>query len=98
MFILFRFNPCKPLASHQHGPSGLLLADLGVGDWFGGLLFSAGQQANKAVQDQLSALSFSRFVPLFLSCQLLVGISTSSVFPFLCLLPYLFLSNLYLIL
>jgi hypothetical protein len=38
------------------------LADLGIGDWFGGLLFSAGQQANEAVQDQLSALSFSRSV------------------------------------
>ncbi|RLM70332.1 cytochrome c-type biogenesis ccda-like chloroplastic protein 1 [Panicum miliaceum] len=43
-----------------HGSSELLLADLGIGDWFGGLLFSAGQQANEAVQDQLSALSFSR--------------------------------------
>ncbi|KAL6660570.1 hypothetical protein ACP70R_001605 [Stipagrostis hirtigluma subsp. patula] len=35
-----------------HGPSGLFLADLGIGDWFGGLLYSAGQQANEAVQDQ----------------------------------------------
>jgi hypothetical protein len=41
------------------------LADLGIGDWFGGLLFSAGQQANEAVQDQLSALSFSRSVFFF---------------------------------
>ncbi|KAF8707138.1 hypothetical protein HU200_030379 [Digitaria exilis] len=47
------------------GPSGLLLADLGIGDWFGGLLFSAGQQANEAVQDQLSALSFSSLAVIF---------------------------------
>jgi hypothetical protein len=25
------------------------LADGGIGDWFGGILFSAGQQANEAV-------------------------------------------------
>ncbi|CAJ2673221.1 unnamed protein product [Trifolium pratense] len=30
------------------------LADGGLGDWFGGILFSAGQQANEAVLDQLS--------------------------------------------
>ncbi|CAN6325759.1 unnamed protein product [Urochloa humidicola] len=48
-----------------HVPSGLLLADLGIGDWFGGLLFSAGQQANEAVQDQLSALSFSSLAVIF---------------------------------
>nr|CAB3489036.1 unnamed protein product [Digitaria exilis] len=59
------FNPSKPLDFHQHGPSGLLLADLGIGDWFGGLLFSAGQQANEAVQDQLSALSFSSLAVIF---------------------------------
>ena len=41
------------------------MADLGIGDWFGGLLFSPGQQANEAVQDQLSALSFSRSVFFF---------------------------------
>lgn len=38
------------------------LSDGGLGDWFGGFLYSAGQQANVAVQDQLSALSFTRFV------------------------------------
>ncbi|XP_008669894.1 cytochrome c-type biogenesis ccda-like chloroplastic protein 2 isoform X4 [Zea mays] len=52
-----------PLA--LHGSSGLVLADLGIGDWFGGLLFSAGQQANEAVQDQLSALSFSSLAVIF---------------------------------
>lgn len=31
-----------------------------TGDWFGGILYSASQQANVAVQDQLSALSFTR--------------------------------------
>ncbi|XP_066334865.1 cytochrome c-type biogenesis ccda-like chloroplastic protein 1 [Miscanthus floridulus] len=52
-----------PLA--LHGSAGLVLADLGIGDWFGGLLFSAGQQANEAVQDQLSALSFSSLAVIF---------------------------------
>ncbi|KAM3273821.1 hypothetical protein ACQJBY_043169 [Aegilops geniculata] len=47
------------------GSSGLLLADLGIGDWFGGLLFSAGQQANEAVLDQLSALSFTSLAVIF---------------------------------
>lgn len=37
------------------------LADGTLGDWFGGILFSAGQQANEAVLDQLSSLSFTRF-------------------------------------
>ncbi|WOG90582.1 hypothetical protein DCAR_0309826 [Daucus carota subsp. sativus] len=41
------------------------LADGGLGDWFGGLLFSAGQQANEAVQDQLSALSFTSLAVIF---------------------------------
>ncbi|XP_039127839.1 cytochrome c-type biogenesis ccda-like chloroplastic protein 2 [Dioscorea cayenensis subsp. rotundata] len=41
------------------------LADLNVGDWFGGFLYSAGQQANEAVQDQLSALSFSSLAVIF---------------------------------
>lgn len=38
------------------------LADGSLADWFGGLLYSAGQQANVAVQDQLSSLSFSRYI------------------------------------
>jgi hypothetical protein len=38
------------------------LADGGLGDWFGGILFSAGQQANEAVLDQLSSLSFTRCI------------------------------------
>lgn len=36
------------------------LAEGTLGDWFGGILFSAGQQANEAVLDQLSSLSFTR--------------------------------------
>ncbi|KAI4329576.1 hypothetical protein MLD38_027949 [Melastoma candidum] len=36
-----------------------------IGDWFGGFLYSAGQQANEAVQDQLSALSFSSLAVIF---------------------------------
>ncbi|KAM3255923.1 hypothetical protein ACQJBY_048840 [Aegilops geniculata] len=53
------------LGDSQLGSSGLLLADLGIGDWFGGLLFSAGQQANEAVLDQLSALSFTSLAVIF---------------------------------
>lgn len=47
--------------SSQEGAPLPILADMSIGDWFGGFLFSAGQQANEAVQDQLSALSFTRF-------------------------------------
>ncbi|XP_075669824.1 cytochrome c-type biogenesis ccda-like chloroplastic protein [Castanea sativa] len=41
------------------------LVDGGLGDWFGGFLFSTGQQANEAVQDQLSALSFTSLAVIF---------------------------------
>ncbi|KAH7546510.1 cytochrome c-type biogenesis ccda-like chloroplastic protein isoform X2 [Ziziphus jujuba] len=41
------------------------LADGGLGDWFGGFLYSAGQQANEAVQDQLSTLSFTSLAVIF---------------------------------
>ncbi|XP_022717973.1 cytochrome c-type biogenesis ccda-like chloroplastic protein [Durio zibethinus] len=41
------------------------LADGSPGDWFGGLLYSAGQQANEAVQGQLSALSFTSLAVIF---------------------------------
>lgn len=41
------------------------LADGSIGDWFGGFLYSAGQQANAAVQDQLSALSFTSLAVIF---------------------------------
>ncbi|KAK2984715.1 hypothetical protein RJ640_004540 [Escallonia rubra] len=48
------------------GPASLYtLADGGFGDWFGGLLYSAGQQANVAVQDELSALSFTSLAVIF---------------------------------
>ncbi|PIA29043.1 hypothetical protein AQUCO_06300010v1 [Aquilegia coerulea] len=39
------------------------LAD--IGDSFGGFLYSSGQQANEAVQDQLSALSFTSVAVIF---------------------------------
>lgn len=42
-----------------------VLADGGIGDWFGGLLYSAGQQANEAVLNQLSALSFTSLAVIF---------------------------------
>ncbi|KAF7836773.1 cytochrome c-type biogenesis ccda-like chloroplastic protein 2 [Senna tora] len=41
------------------------LADGSLGDWFGGFLYSAGQQANVAVQDQLSSLSFTSLAVIF---------------------------------
>ncbi|KAM4092662.1 hypothetical protein ACB094_06G057000 [Castanea mollissima] len=41
------------------------LVDGGLGDCFGGFLFSTGQQANEAVQDQLSALSFTSLAVIF---------------------------------
>ncbi|KAF0913330.1 hypothetical protein E2562_021979 [Oryza meyeriana var. granulata] len=47
------------------GSPGLALADISIGDWFGNLLYSAGQQANEAVQDQLSALSFTSLAVIF---------------------------------
>jgi hypothetical protein len=86
-------NPCKLLAFHQHGSSELLLADLGIGDWFGGLLFSAGQQANEAVQDQLSALSFSRSGFFFTSVNFLLAVLPPQFFLFSAYCQYLFLSN-----
>ncbi|CAN1775362.1 Cytochrome c-type biogenesis ccda-like chloroplastic protein 2 [Linum perenne] len=39
------------------------LAEGNIGDSFGGFLYSAGQQANEAVQGQLTALSFTRCFP-----------------------------------
>lgn len=41
------------------------LSDLNIGDWLGGFLYSAGQQANVAVQDQLSSLSFTSLAVIF---------------------------------
>ncbi|XP_020576730.1 cytochrome c-type biogenesis ccda-like chloroplastic protein 2 isoform X2 [Phalaenopsis equestris] len=41
------------------------LGDLNIGDWFGSFLYSAGQQANAAVQDQLSSLSFASLAVIF---------------------------------
>ncbi|KAK6785500.1 hypothetical protein RDI58_018955 [Solanum bulbocastanum] len=41
------------------------LADGSIGDLFGGLLYSAGQQANEAVQGQLTVLSFTSLATIF---------------------------------
>ncbi|XP_073118600.1 cytochrome c-type biogenesis ccda-like chloroplastic protein isoform X2 [Henckelia pumila] len=41
------------------------IADGSAEDWLSGLLYSAGQQANVAVQDQLSALSFTSLAVIF---------------------------------
>ncbi|CAA6663584.1 unnamed protein product [Spirodela intermedia] len=42
-----------------------ILADMSAGDWLGGFLYSAGQQANEAVQDQLSAPTISSVAVIF---------------------------------
>ena len=55
-----------------------ILADINFGDSLGGFLYSAGQQANEAVQDQLSALSFTRFNIIFYIHQMLETLSTIS--------------------
>lgn len=47
--------------SNQEIASVYDLADGSLGDWFGGILYSVGQQANEAVLDQLSSLSFTRY-------------------------------------
>ncbi|KAL4323940.1 hypothetical protein GQ457_11G013240 [Hibiscus cannabinus] len=50
----------------QEGAASLYtLAGGSPGDWFGGLLYSASQQANEAVQGQLSALSFTSLAVIF---------------------------------
>ncbi|XP_059284960.1 cytochrome c-type biogenesis ccda-like chloroplastic protein [Lycium ferocissimum] len=41
------------------------LADGSIGDLFGGLLYSAGQQANEAVQGELTVLSFTSLATIF---------------------------------
>lgn len=41
------------------------LADGGIGEWFGGLMYAAGQQANEAVQVQLGALSLTSLAVIF---------------------------------
>ncbi|CAL5442747.1 unnamed protein product [Camellia sinensis] len=54
------------LSSSQEGAASVYtLADGSVGDWFGGFLYSAGQQANEVVQDPLSALSFTSLAVIF---------------------------------
>ncbi|XP_061367206.1 cytochrome c-type biogenesis ccda-like chloroplastic protein isoform X2 [Gastrolobium bilobum] len=41
------------------------LADGSLGEWFGGFLYTAGQQANEAVQDQLTSLSFTSLAVIY---------------------------------
>lgn len=66
---LFAIDPATALTLKdlcQEGASYIPpLAELGFGDWFGGVLFSAGQNANEAVQDQLAALSFTSLAVIF---------------------------------
>ena len=59
-----------------------ILAEGTLGDSLGNFLYSANQQANEAVQDQLSALSVTRFV-FFL---VLFNVSTSESLSLLTLL------------
>lgn len=61
MASLITIDPANALEA-VHVP---FLADLNVGDWLGNFLYSAGQQANDAVQDQLSALSFTSLAVIF---------------------------------
>lgn len=61
MVSLIAIDPANALEA-VHVP---FLADLNVGDWLGNFLYSAGQQANDAVQDQLSALSFTSLAVIF---------------------------------
>lgn len=51
MYFYFDQGTCNSLYT---------LADGSSGDWLAGILFSSSQEANVAVQDQLSALSFTR--------------------------------------
>ncbi|KAJ6844416.1 cytochrome c-type biogenesis ccda-like chloroplastic protein 2 isoform X1 [Iris pallida] len=55
----------SPLSHVLEGMHALCLADINFGDSLGGFLYSAGQQANEAVQDQLSALSFTSLAVIF---------------------------------
>jgi len=66
------------LSSQEVASSIYALADGSLSDWFGGFLFSAGQQANEAVQGQLSSLSFTRspinsYIVFFLFSLLKIG-------------------------
>ena len=62
-FFLHIILGYRSFSSSQEGAASVYtLADGGIGDWFGGFLYSSGQQANEAVQSQLSALSFTRFI------------------------------------
>lgn len=61
--LVYNLRNSNYFPSSQEGAASVYtMADGSIGDLFGGLLYSAGQQANEAVQDQLSALSFTRFV------------------------------------
>ncbi|XP_062077933.1 cytochrome c-type biogenesis ccda-like chloroplastic protein [Humulus lupulus] len=53
------------LAKAETAASVYTLSGGGLGDWFGGFLFTAGQSANDAVQDQLAALSFTSVAVIF---------------------------------
>ena len=60
-YFTLRNYSCFPSSQERTASSMYTLADGGLGDWFGSLMYSAGQQANEAVQIQLGALSFTRF-------------------------------------
>eukprot|EP01018_Ginkgo_biloba_P005954 Gb_35619 [translate_table: standard] len=54
------------MTEHQTlNPVAILANSVSAGDWLGGLLYTAGQQANEAVQNQLSALSPTSAVVIF---------------------------------
>ncbi|KMZ64642.1 Cytochrome c-type biogenesis ccda-like chloroplastic protein2 [Zostera marina] len=64
-FILPDVANALPIHHVMDGSLSLNLADIDIGDSVGGFLYSAGQQANNAVQDELSALSFASLAVIF---------------------------------
>jgi len=64
--LLVKSETNFPLRQDQ-ATSIYILAEGSLGDSVGNFLYSANQQANEAVQDQLSALSVTRYVSRVLS-------------------------------
>lgn len=57
--------PVQNLLEGIQGIPFVPLADIGNSDWLGGILYQAGQQANVAVQDQLTSISFTSLAVIF---------------------------------
>ncbi|XP_031480740.1 cytochrome c-type biogenesis ccda-like chloroplastic protein 2 [Nymphaea colorata] len=61
----FSVSSANASVEHILNVQSSVLADASLGDWFGGFLYTAGQQANVAVQDQLSALNLTSLAVIF---------------------------------